>query len=301
MVLHRLRFAWFCIFLLIIGCKTPKVLPPSNLLRANHFDKSLQILREGLHSDEFMPSVYAAEAMIDAGYGFEAIPVIREKLKKEGVDVYRAGLGRALVKGRQQDGIILLQDIMLGNDEEAQTESLKGLFYEVSVADTSIVGNVIRSTENNAIKLYAQGLLHITEKEKHADEIRAGLTDSDPRARIAAADIISFIGSSEEDTTQLITNLSNVTSEIERFRTLRALAMLDHASSRENLPQLTRSPDPSMRAMAAYAIAESWLVEHAEAIYPLLDDPSLAVRVRAAQSLLILNDSASLYRYMRLR
>ncbi|MBX2822179.1 MAG: hypothetical protein KTR29_20965 [Rhodothermaceae bacterium] len=301
MVLHRLQLASFCIFLLIIGCKTPKVLPPANLLRANHFDKSLQILREGLHSDEFMPSVYAAEAMIDAGYGFEAIPVLREKLKKEGVDVYRARIARALVKGRQQDGVILLQDIILGNDEEAQIESLKGLFYEAYVADTSIVGNVIRSTDNNAIKLYAQGLLHITEKEKHVDEVRAGLTDSDPRSRIAAADIISFIGSIEEDTTQLITNLANVTSDIERFRTLRALALLDHAASRESLPQLTRSPDPSMRAMATYAIAESWLVEHAEAIYPLLEDPSLAVRVRAAQSLLILNDSASLFRYMRLR
>ena len=301
MAFHRLQFAWFCIFLLLIGCKTPKVLPPANLLRANHFDKSLQILREGLHSDEFMPSVYAAEAMIDAGYGFEAIPVIREKIKKEGVDVYRARLARALVKGRQQDGIILLQDIILGNDEEAQIESLKGLFYEVSVADTSIVGNVIRSTENNAIKLYALGLLHITEKGKNIDAVRAGLADSDPRVRIAAADIISFIGSSEQDTSQLIANLPNATSEIEKFSTLRALALLDHSPSRENLPQLTRSPDPSMRAMATYAIAESWLVEHAETIYPLLDDPSLAVRVRAAQSLLILNDTASLFRYMRLR
>ena len=301
MVFHRSQYAWLCILLIFVGCKTPKVLPPPNLLRANHFDKSLQILRQGLHSDEFWPSIYAAEALIDAGYGFEVTPVLYDKLESEGYDVYRASIAKALIKNNEQEGIVILQDIMLGNDEQAQLESLKGLFYEVTVADTAIVGNLTRSTESQEIKLYAQALLHITEKQKNADQIRGFLSSQDPTIRIATADILAFIGSSEQDTTQLETNLIAANTELEQFHMLRSLAMLDHNASRERLPQLTRSTDPSIRSEAALAIAEAWIVDQVDVVYPLLDDPSLAVRVRAAQALLTLNNSASLYRYLRLR
>ena len=301
MVFHRSQYAWLCILLIIVGCKTPKVLPPPNLLRANHFDKSLQILRQGLHSDEFWPSIYAAEALIDAGYGFEATPVLYDKLESEGYDVYRASIAKALIKSNEQEGIVILQDIMLGNNEQAQLESLKGLFYEVTAADTAIVGNLTRSTESQEIKLYAQALLHITEKQKNADQIRGSLSSQDPSIRIATADILAFIGSSEQDTTQLETSLIAANTELEQFHMLRSLAMLDHNASRERLPQLTRSTDPSIRSEAALAIAEAWIVDQVDVVYPLLDDPSLAVRVRAAQALLTLNNSASLYRYLRLR
>ena len=301
MVFHRNQYVWVCILVLVIGCKTPKVLPPPNLLRANHFDKSLQILRDGLHSDEFWPSIHAAEAMIDAGYGFEVTPVLYDKLKTEREEVYRASIAKALIKSGQQEGIVILQDIMLGSNEAAQLESLKGLFYEVTVADTAIVGQLIRATENLELKLYAQALLHVTEHEKQVDEVRASLSNPDPAIRMATADILSFIGSSEQDTTQLKANLSNATSETERLHTLRALSMLDHATSRGRIPQLTRNEDASIREVATYAMAEAWIVEEVDVLYPLLDDPSLSVRVRAAQALLILNDSRSLYRYLRLR
>lgn len=301
MVFHRSRYAWLCILLIIAGCTTPKVLPPPNLLRANHFDKSLEILRQGLHSDEFWPSIHAAEALIDAGYGFEVTPVLYNKLESEGYDVYRASIAKALIKDNEQEGIVILQDIMLRDDQSAQLESVKGLFYEATVADTAIVGKLTRSTQNQEIRLYAQALLHITEKQKNVDQIRTALSDQDPTLRIAAANILAFIGSSEQDTTQLETNLIAANTELEQFHMLRALAMLDHTSSRERLPQLTRSNDLSVRSGAAYAIAEAWIVDQVDTIYPLLDDPSLAVRVRAAQALLTLNNSSSLYRYLRLR
>ena len=301
MVFYRTQCLWFCVVLMLAGCKTQKVLPPSNLLRANHFDKSLQILREGLHSDEFWPSMYAAEAMIDAGYEFEVTPVLYEKLEKEQEEVYVASIAKTLVRSDKQDGLILLQDIILGNDERAQLAAMKGLFYEGTVADTAIVGTLMRSTGNQELKLYALALLHITENQEHLDEIRAALSTPDPAIRIATADILSYIGSSEQDTTQLESYLSQAASETEQFHMLRSLSMLDHTSSRAYMPQLTKSDDPTVRADASFAIAEAWIVEHVDALYPLLEDPSLSVRVRAAQALLTLNDSGSVYRYLRLR
>lgn len=287
--------------LLLIGCKTPKVLPPSNLLTANTFDKSLQILRQGLHSDEFWPSIHSAEALIDAGYGFEVNPVLREKLKAEEKDVYRASIAKALLRGGRRDAIVVLQDIILGNDEAAQLESLKGLFHEVAVADTSIVGNLLRTTTSEQIHVYALALLHVTEKEKTVDQIREKMTSSDPLARVAALDVLPFIGSSEQDTTQIKSVLSTAASTTEQLAAHRALAILDHAPSRGRLVRYTGNADPSIRSIALYAMAESWLIEDVEQIYPLLEDSSLSVRVRAAQALLTLNDSGSAYRFLRIR
>ena len=299
-------FRLFIVFLatslgLSSGCKTTKELPPVFLIRANVHDKSMQTLREGLHSDEFWPSIYAAEAMIDAGYGFDAVPVLEEKIKTESEPVYRAGIGKALIRGGRKEAIVLLQDIILAEDEKAKLEALKGMFRIAAVADTSIIHNAIRTSQDPVLQLYASALLHISEKEKKLKDVRSALADTDTEIRVAASDIIPFIGSAEQDTSQLLLNLGNANSDFEKFYTIRALAMLDHPEARSSLPQFTRHKDPSIRQLATYALAESWQVEHIDVLYALLEDPALAVRVRAAQALLTLNNSSSIYRYLRIR
>ena len=289
------------ILVVLSGCKSTKELPPVFLLRANVHDKCTSTLREALNSDEFWPSIHAAEALIDAGYGFDAVPVLREKLDKETQPVYQAGLAKALLRGGQKEAIVILQDIILGQDEAAREEAVRGMFHIATVADTSIINDAIRSSSNPVLHIYASALLHVAEKEKKLDEVRNALTANNSALRVAASDIIPIIGSSDSDTTQLLLNLNNASSDMESFYTTRALAMLDHPGARQALVQYTRHKDPSIRERAAYALAESWLVDEIELLYALLDDPSLAVRVRAAQALLIFNDSASIYRYMRIR
>ena len=286
---------------LMSGCKSTQELPPVYLLRANVHDKCISTLREALHSDEFWPSVHGSEALIDAGYGFDAVPVLNEKLSTETQPVYQAGLAKALIRGGQKEAIVVLQDILLAEDEAAREEAVKGMFHIATVADTSVIQHAIRSSENRVMHLYGYALLHVAERDKKLEEIRLALSDNDSAVRVAASDIIPIIGSSKPDTTQLLLNLAASPSDLEAFYTTRALAMLNHADSRQALVRYTRHKDPSIRQYAAFAMAESWLVDEIDVLYALLDDPSLAVRVRAAHALLTLNNSASAYRYMRVR
>ena len=300
MALCRTFPAWFCACAFIIGCsQTQQVIPPANLLTANTFDQCLNILREGLHSDEFWPSIHASEALTDAGYGFEVVPILQNKLETEQDDVYRAHIAKVLLRNRRQNAIVILQDILMTTNEAAQLEALKSMFYEASVADTAIIGNLIRNTEKQELKVYGWALLHITEKEKTSGLIRSSLSDPDPAVRIAATDVIPFITPDKKDTTLLVSNLSRASTDLEMVHLSRALAMMQHIPSRNRVPQFTRLADVSIRSQATYAIAESWLIEHVDVLYFLLEDPSLSVRVRAAQALLILNDSGSLFRFMQ--
>ena len=301
MAFRSLSVVVLAISVLLCGCKNTQELPPVYLLRANVHDKCIATLREALKSDEFWPSVHAAEGLIDAGYSFDAVPVLIEKLASETQSVYRAGLASALIRSGQKEAITILQDILLGSDEIAKEEAVKGMFHLATVADTSVVQHVVRSTGNQVLSIYASALLHVTEKDKKLNEIRDALAADDSAVRVAASDIIPIIGSSDPDTTRLLVNLNNASADLESFYTIRALAMMNHSEARTTLIQFTRHQDPSIRQKAAYALAESWVVEEIDLLYALLEDPSLAVRVRAAHALLILNDSGSIYRLMRIR
>ncbi len=119
--------------------------------------------------------------------------------------------------------------------------------------------------------------------------------------RYVGADVITVLGNRRDDLPVLLLNRDRTASEFERFYTLRALAFFGDEPARKELAGLMRHTDPTIRSRAVYAAAETWLVQESEYLHTLLDDPSLAVRVRAAQSLLILSNPTSPFRYLRNR
>ena len=284
-----------------VGCRSSQELPPAYLLTANMHDKCMEVLREGLHSNEFWPSVIASEGLIRAGYGFEAMSVLEKKLEQETGDVYRTGLARALVRSGNRNGVVLLQDILLSGDQTAKIEAVKSMFYVADVADESLLREVYNESRNDALHIYTAGVLALTRGESTLDEVRQGLKSSDPAVRIAAADIIPVLGTSERDTTQLISNLDQSNTDLETIYLLRALSILDHTPSQVKLTRLLRHEDPTIRAKAVASVAEAWMVYLSEHIFSSLDDPSLEVRVQAAQTLLTLNDPLSPFRYIHIK
>src|SRR5690606_22408226 len=64
--------------------------------------RCLKVLREGLASDDFWPSIHAAEGLTLGGYGDEVIAALTPKLASETDDQRRCGLARELVRAGQR-------------------------------------------------------------------------------------------------------------------------------------------------------------------------------------------------------
>src|SRR5262245_49447607 len=61
-------------------------------------DRCLAVLREGFNSDEFWPSMHAAEGLTLAGRQEEVLAMLGERLKAETDDAKRCGPARELIR-----------------------------------------------------------------------------------------------------------------------------------------------------------------------------------------------------------
>ncbi|HTN02138.1 MAG TPA: hypothetical protein VL132_09685, partial [Planctomycetaceae bacterium] len=58
----------------------------------------MQVLRDGFKSDEFWPSMHAAEGLTVAGYGAEVRQALPARIPAETDDQRKCGLARELVR-----------------------------------------------------------------------------------------------------------------------------------------------------------------------------------------------------------
>ncbi len=291
----------FGLAILLAGCGATKIPPASYLITGNVHQQCLVILREGLHSNEFWPSIHAAEALIDADYTFEVQPVLIQRLKSERDRRRIAGYSRALIRTGSNQAIVDLQDILLSDDAEAKVLAAEALFRTGSIGDPAILEQALDSKRNGRLRVYAAAVLTITDRGNMRDIIREALAGDDPAARYIAADVIPVLGNMEEDLPTLIDKKDLANSDFETLYFVRAMAIFGMASAREELAGFLSHDDPTIRSRAAYAIAETWHVDKSERLLTMLEDPTLAVRVRAAQALLTLSNPNSPYRYLSLK
>jgi HEAT repeat protein len=270
-------------------------------MTGNLHNRCLAVLREGLNGDEFWPVIYAAETLTDASYTFEVLPVLHARLENETDLRNRAGIARALIRAGERHALVELQDILLTDDTEARVLAAEALFLLRDLADVELVRSAMDSSEDGRLRLYAAAALAAARDEDTIEVIREGLASDNPALRFVGADVMTGLGNRDDDLPALLLNLDRAASDFERFYTLRALAFLGHEPARVEIAGLLAHPDPTIRSRAAYATAETWLIQETERLIALLDDPTLAVRVRAAQALLILSTPQSPYRFRQSR
>ncbi len=287
--------------LFLASCKSTEEVPEPYLLTANQHEKCMEVLREGLHSDEFWASIYAGEALVRNEYSFDVTPLFRERLAEEQDAQKRAAYASVLTRSGDTDALIELQDVLLTNDIEAQILAAQGMFRTASVADAQLLEEAMAEGNDGRLRMFAAAALALVEDANTVDFIRSNLSSEDPINRYTAADIIPVLGTAKKDTLSLLVQQKNEQSEFEQFFTDRALAIFRHNPSRKTLAGFLDHNDPTIRARAAYAMAEAWIVEESDRLYAMLNDPARAVRVRAAQALLILSNPMSPERYLELR
>lgn len=245
----------------------------------------LQVLRDGLRSDEFWPSIHAAEGLTIGGYGDEVRRFLGPRLDAEEDLQRRCGIARELVRAgdRLKRGTML--EILAGDDAYGHVHAAESLYKVHEIGDGRAMRAAFAQNENVRLKLMAGGALSRCGNPQAIQLIRETLTDEDPELRRIAVWLLGRIGD-ESDVARLRSSRELAEDELSRAYVDNALAALGDAAGMKALAASLASNDPAVRTYAATFAGDARATPLIPKLVRLLDDKHLDARLRAAQSIL---------------
>lgn len=283
----------------------PASVPLDDALR----QRCLKQLRDGLASGEFWPAMHAAEALSYAGLGEEVREALWPKLPEDKDDQHRCGLAREIVRAGDRRALPVLFDVLAKADPYGHTHAGESLYKIAEVGDGRALRALFRETPDLRRKLMAAAALaRCGNQEAHAF-IRAHVTHDAPEARKIAAwlvarldfDLTSQLESAAEARAairqELVAKLrerhASETDVVTRAYQAHALAALGDATGLEQLGENLSHADNEIRTYASEMAGHVRAVALRPRLIDKLEDPWLDVRIRAAQSLILLGQPAA--------
>ncbi|WP_417849508.1 exo-alpha-sialidase [Thalassoglobus sp.] len=254
-------------------------------------EKCRTILREGIESDEFWPSIHAAEGLTLAGLGDEVIASLTPKLKTETDDQHRCGLARELVRAGDWQQARIMFEILDKDDSYGHTHASESLFKVFELGDGVGLRRTFAESDKMTTQLMAAAALGRGGSPDAMKFLRKHLANDDEEVRRIAAWIIARVGD-KSDIPQLKKNLTMAKDPIAKAYTEHALALLGDEDGQAALKKNLNSDDPAIRIYAATFGGETRDFSISDRLIELLDDDTLDVRVRSAQSLLMFTQPA---------
>jgi len=255
----------------------------------------LKVLRGAMRGDEFWPSMHAAEALTLAGLGAEVRRWIEPRLKTERDDQRRCGLARELVRAGDRAKAVILLDILAGDDPYGHVHACESLYKVNEIGDGRLLRQALAQTEDPRKAVMAAAALGRWGSPAAMALLRRRVKDADPEIARIAAWVLARVGDSR-DVPALREGLRRFDDPLTRAFFEHALAALGDALGRAALARNLTSPAPSIRTFAAVFAGEARVTSVASQLERLLEDAHVDVRVRAAQSLLVLSQPVPLGR-----
>jgi len=249
--------------------------------------RCVEILRAGLRSGEFWPSMHAAEGLTLGGHASEVRAFVEPKLEQESDDQKRCGLARELVRAGDRSKAAVMLDILAKQDAYAHVHAAESLYKCGEMGKGCLLAAAMGEKDNPPLQLMAAAAVARHGRDIGLRVLRKGLRDDDPKIQRIAVWAIARVGDAS-DIPQLRANLKRARDPIVRCQTEHALATLGDPQGRQALARNLGSSDPKIRTYAATFAGDAGMRSVAEQLIALLDDPNLDVRIRAAQSLLVL-------------
>ncbi|MEZ6133448.1 MAG: hypothetical protein R3C53_00925 [Pirellulaceae bacterium] len=258
-------------------------------------ERCMTELRAGLHSQDFWPSMHAAEAMTIAGEQQEVREFLEPRLPTETDDQRRCGLARELVRaGDLPQGAVLLE-ILRDLASAGRVHAAESLYKvgwqgetpaELKQAAAGSNDIRLRIMASAALAKYGQA----EAQERSRAFLRKTLSqERDPSIFRAAAWVLGRIGD-KEDRERIRRRLPDTRDDPLSSAFLEhALAALGDPDGIKSLLSNFNSTDPTVRAFAAEFAGETKLMQARLALIRQLDDQSLDARIRAAQALIQLH------------
>lgn len=121
--------------------------------------KCLEVLRSGLHSDQFWPSIHAAEGLTLGGYGDEVIAYLEPKLPLEKDDQQKCGFARELVRAGQRKHATIMLKILAGDDDYGHIHAAESLYKVNIIGDGKAMRRAFEQTNNLRLRLMSAAAL----------------------------------------------------------------------------------------------------------------------------------------------
>lgn len=252
--------------------------------------RCLQILRGGLASDEFWPSMHAAEALSAAGNADEVLAALRPRLKTVRDDRERCGVARELVRAGEVWRDFEMLSVLARKDEFGHVHAAESLFKVYCIGDGKLLRMKTAPSEKDPLRLMSAAALARCGDPNAIKLIRDRLRGGDSEAKRIAAWLISQLGDGS-DCAQLRENIRNERDVVKRAYAENALSVLGDESTRGLLTTNLRHKSDEIRALGAVAAIDARRTDLVGQLEEMLDDSVLDVRLRAAQALLTLSRS----------
>ncbi len=150
-------------------------------------NRSLGVLRDALQSDEFWPSIHAAEGLALAGHGQEVRELLEPKLKSEQDDQKRCGLARELVRAGDHSKASVMFDILAGEDSHGHVHAAESLYKVAMLDDGRIVRRAFVQATDPSLQLMTAAALGRGGSPAALKLLRDKLLDSDPADQSACS------------------------------------------------------------------------------------------------------------------
>jgi sialidase-1 len=250
--------------------------------------KCLQVLRDGIRADEFWPAIHAAEGLTLGGYGDEVKEWLAPKLPAESDDQRRCGLSRELVRAGERHAASVMLEILAGDDSYGHVHAAESLYKVGEIGDGRAMRAAMKQTENPRLKLMAAAALARCGSDRALPVVRAALDSRDEDIRRIAAWVLGRVGDAS-DITRLNAQLPHAKEPLTVAFVNHSLAALGDAEGLAQLAKNLDSDDPVVRTMAATFAGDARATFVAPRLIEQLDDDNIDARVRAAQTLLVLD------------
>jgi sialidase-1 len=245
--------------------------------------RSIGILRQGLASNEFWPSMHAAEGLTAAGLGEEVLWQLRDRLANETDDQRRCGLAREQVRAGRTELASVMAAVLNDPDSNGHIHACESLFKVNQIGDRDAVRNAL-GRGDPILELMAAAALVRAGDRNTLNRIRAHLSDAETRPRRTAAWILGQIGD-ESDWPAIRTIAESETEPLAIAFAWNALAKLGAPEAAKVVAANLKNPEPAVRTYSAQTLGVCGSPDHIPLLAAMLDDPTLDTRLRAAEAI----------------
>jgi sialidase-1 len=254
--------------------------------------RCLEVLRAGLASSEFWPSMHAAEGLSLGGYGAEVTATLTPLLGTETDGQKRCGLARELVRAGDRSKTSILLGLLAEADPYAHVHAAESLFKVNQIGDGTLLRAALTDRANASKSMMAAAALSRWGNGEALAYLREMVQSEDADVAKIAAWVLGQVGD-KSDIAALKAGATRFDDPDAKSFFIHALAGLKDPQGIQKLALNLKSEVVGVRTMAANFAGEIGLVQVRESLKALLSDENLDVRVRAAQSLLMLAKPAS--------
>ena len=248
--------------------------------------RCVEVLRDGLRSDEFWPAMHAAEGLTISGHGAEVRKYLEPKLVAGNWDDQQlCGLSRELVRAGDSAKEQVMLDILAGEDDFGHTHAAESLFKVGTLTERKSLERAFREGKTPLLQLMAAAALAKAGHDEAMQFLHEILTSNDEDTFRIAAWILARVGD-KSDIEPIRARLSDASTPMNKAFLSHALAALGDKAGLAALSINLNSDDPDIRTYAATFAGDARAVSVAPKLIKQLDDPDLDARIRAAQSLL---------------